>query len=125
MPTPEADEGEQRLERWAKWTRGDRVNGYPKMTAFARLVTPTPECVGDMPYDVMETDRAVAHLRHREKSPLWPVIEKRFLRNDSMSVSIKELGMSRAHYYRLLNRAYVKIVHLIRAGALTATGDKK
>ena len=108
------EQGKARLEEWAKWTRGESSNGYPHITPFARLVTPTPNVLGEMPPDVAATDRAVATLRHRHKSVLWRAIEQYFLKHDAVTVSMRACSTSRAGFYRFVDRACVKIMHLVR-----------
>lgn len=109
------EQGRERLTNWALWIRGDSTNGYPKIEPFTRLVTPTPEGpIGPMPDDVGETDRAVSILRHRHKSILWRAIEQFFLRSDAVTVSMRACSTSRAGYYRLVDRACVKVVELVR-----------
>ncbi len=109
------EQGKERLTNWAIWIRGDSTNGYPKIEPFTRLVTPAPEGpIGPLPEEVAQTDRAVSVLRHRHKSILWRAIEQYFLRSDAVTVSMQACSTSRRGYYRLVDRACVKVMELIR-----------
>jgi len=106
-----AQEGDRRLTEWARWQRGGVGTGYPVIVPFARLVTPTPAglVIGPLPEDVARTDRAVCELRFRAHGMLWGVIEQHYLRSDAVDVKCARLGKSRAGFYRLLDRARIKI----------------
>jgi hypothetical protein len=110
-------DGHNRLERWSQWTKGDEgALGFPRIQPFTRLITPTGSGpLGPMPDDVLITDRAVCELRNREHSVLWRAIKQFYLRNDAITVSMRECSVSRAGYYRLVKRAQRKVMELVRA----------
>lgn len=109
-------EGDRRLTEWAKWTRGDDgALGYPRIQPFTRLITPASGGpVGPMPEEVAITDRAVCVIKNREHSVLWRAIRQQYLRNDAITVSMRECSVSRAGYYRLVKRAQRAVMDLVR-----------
>jgi hypothetical protein len=113
QPTLE-QEGDRRLSEWSKWQRGDYGTGYPTIAPFARLVTPSTEHLGDLPEEVAETDKAVCILKHRTNGILFSVIEQHYLKADAVDVKARVLGKSRAGFYRLVARARVKVVLLVK-----------
>lgn len=117
-PQTYEEQGDQRLKKWAEWSRGDDgALGYPKVEPFTRLVTPAGGGpTGPMPDDVAETDRAVCVIKNRDRSVLWRAICQFYLRNDAINVSMRECSVSRAGYYRLVKRAQRKVMELVRSG---------
>jgi hypothetical protein len=99
-----------RLDAWASWVRGSQ-NSWPPRTLLARIIDEgasgasqgTP--VDNMPLQILQTDRAVARIEDR----LRRTVKVYYLTHSSSEIKAAALHVSRATFWRLVERAQVAV----------------
>lgn len=95
------------LDAWASWVRGNQ-GAWPTRTLLGRVMeegvagaASHSAVVESMPYQILRTDRSVARLEDRLKR----TIKLYYLTHSSSEIKAAQLGVSRATFWRLLERA--------------------
>ena len=105
------------LDAWASWVRSSQ-GAWPPRTLLARIIEEGVSgaaqgiTVERMPISVMQTDRAVAHLEPR----LRKTTKIYYLTHASSEVKAAQLGVSRATFWRLVERAQVSVYYTLQGG---------
>jgi hypothetical protein len=102
---PEVAYADTRLDAWASWVRGNQ-SAWPRRTLLARIMeegvsgASQGAPVDNMPFHVMQTDRAVARieLRLRRTAKVY------YLTHAASEVKAAQLHVSRATFWRLVER---------------------
>lgn len=106
-----------RLDAWASWVRSNQ-QGWPPRTLLARVMeegisgAAHGTCAESMPMHILETDRAVAHIEQR----LRQVVKVYYLTHAASEVKAAKLGVSRATFWRLIERAQLAVHAQLIAG---------
>lgn len=106
-----------RLDAWASWVRSNQ-SAWPARTLLARIIDEgtsgaaqgTP--VDNMPHHVLETDRAVARIEPRLKR----TVKVYYLTHAASEVKAAALHVSRATFWRMVERAQVAVHVQLVAG---------
>jgi hypothetical protein len=99
-----------RLDAWASWVRGN-LAAWPRRTLLARIIeegtsgAAQGSPVENMPFVVLETDRAVARIEKR----LQLVTKVYYLTHSASEVKAAQCHVSRATFWRLVERAQIAV----------------
>lgn len=110
---------DMRLEAWARWSRtdGPRRLYFPRSSAFARVMTPSPDelqagarhvAPDATDEQAMEIDAILADWKVHHRG-WWKVARKEYLSIGPSEVKASELGMKRAEYRRQLDNLKIAI----------------
>lgn len=101
-----------RLDAWASWVRSNH-SAWPARTLLARIMEEGTSgaaqgtAVDNMPYHIVETDRAVARIEPR----LRKTVKVYYLTHASSEIKAASLHVSRATFWRLVERAQIAVFH--------------
>lgn len=106
-----------RLDAWASWVRSNQ-GAWPSRTLLARIIEEGTSGaaqgapIENMPYHVLQTDRAVARIETR----LRRTVKVYYLTHASSEVKAASLHVSRATFWRLVERAQIAVHTQLLAG---------
>ena len=102
---PSVAYADARLDAWASWVRSSQ-SAWPSRTLLARIIEEGASGasqgapISNMPYSVLETDRAVAQIEAR----LRKTLKVYYLTHASSEIKAASLHVSRATFWRLVER---------------------
>jgi DNA-directed RNA polymerase specialized sigma24 family protein len=116
---PKIAYADERLDAWASWVKG-RANAWPLRTLLGRIIEQGASGAAQetggayMPDSILETDRAVAHLDALERR----VLTEYYLTYATTEMKARRCGVSRATFWRRLERAQMSIFRTLQGETL-------